>query len=95
MAVVALAILADDGGPVLFRQKRIGHRGQRLILNKFSTMRVGASHALDARRAAMTGDLDPRIKNRAGAFLLKTRPDELPEIFNILAGQMNRIGPPP
>ncbi|MCW3796972.1 sugar transferase [Sphingomonas sp. BN140010] len=94
MALAALAILADDGGPVLFRQHRIGHRGQRFMVNKFRTMRVGANHALDARRAAMTGDLDPRI-TRVGAFLRQTRLDELPQVFNILAGQMSWIGPRP
>jgi len=94
MALAALAILLDDGGPVLFRQIRIGHRGQRFRVNKFRTMRVGPGHALDARVAAMTGSLDPRI-TRVGAFLRKTRLDELPQVFNILAGQMSWIGPRP
>jgi len=94
MAVAALAILADDGGPVLFRQNRIGHRGQRFRVLKFRTMRVSPSSALDTRAAAMTGDLDPRI-TRVGAVLRQTRLDELPQLFNILAGQMSWIGPRP
>jgi len=94
LAGAALAILLDDGGPVLFRQARIGHRGHRFKVTKFRTMRVGAGSALDARLAAMTGDLDPRI-TRVGAVLRKTRLDELPQVFNVLAGQMSWIGPRP
>jgi lipopolysaccharide/colanic/teichoic acid biosynthesis glycosyltransferase len=94
LAVAALAILADDGGPVLFRQVRVGHRGHRFRVTKFRTMRVAPGIATDARRAAITGTLDPRI-TRVGAFLRKTRIDELPQVFNVLAGQMSWIGPRP
>ena len=95
MAVAAIAILLDDGGPVFFRQRRIGHRGTPFHVMKFRTMRVesaGAGH--DARKAAMTGDLDPRI-TRVGAFLRKTRIDELPQVLNILRAEMSWIGPRP
>jgi len=94
MAAAALAILLDDGGPVLFRQVRVGHRGQRFRVTKFRTMRVAPGIAADDRRAAMTGAIDPRL-TRVGAFLRKTRVDELPQVFNILAGQMSWIGPRP
>ncbi|GLR46380.1 glycosyl transferase [Sphingomonas astaxanthinifaciens DSM 22298] len=94
MAVAALAILLDDGGPVLFRQARIGHRGRSFKVVKFRTMRVSKGEATDARAAAMTGDLDPRI-TRVGAFLRKSRIDELPQVWNILKGQMSWIGPRP
>lgn len=88
----ALLIKLDDGGPVFFRQRRIGHRGIPFDVLKFRTMRTG--NAAATREAAMTGALDPRI-TRAGAFLRKTRIDELPQIWNILQGEMSWIGPRP
>lgn len=95
MAGAAIAIRLDDGGPVLFRQRRIGHRGTAIRVVKFRTMRAGpALSAADARKAAMTGALDPRI-TRVGAFLRKTRIDELPQVWNILCGEMSWIGPRP
>lgn len=95
MLVAALAIVVDDGGPVFFRQRRIGHRGTPFHVFKFRTMRVESKgSAGDARQAAMTGALDPRI-TRVGSFLRKSRIDELPQVFNILAAQMSWIGPRP
>jgi lipopolysaccharide/colanic/teichoic acid biosynthesis glycosyltransferase len=95
LGLAAVAILLDDGGPVLFRQKRVGHRGAPFEMVKFRTMRVNAGVApSDARAAAMTGALDPRI-TRLGAFLRQTRVDELPQIWNILKGEMSWIGPRP
>ena len=94
MAAAALAILLDDGRPIFFRQVRIGHRGRRFKVTKFRTMRVSKAEATDARLAAMTGSLDPRITG-VGAFLRKTRIDELPQIFNILSNEMSWIGPRP
>lgn len=93
MALAALAIMLDDGGPIFFRQRRIGHRGTPFHVLKFRTMRVGKG-AVDARQAAMTGDLDPRI-TRVGAFLRKSRIDELPQVWNILKAEMSWIGPRP
>lgn len=94
LLLAALAILLDDGRPVFFRQVRIGHRGHKFAVLKFRTMRVGAQHKLDARAAAMTGELDPRI-TRVGAFLRRTRIDELPQLLNILRAEMSWIGPRP
>ena len=94
LAIAATAILIDDGGPVFFRQSRIGHRGTRFRVIKFRTMRTRGASNPDARAAAMTGALDPRI-TRVGAFLRMSRIDELPQVFNILAGQMSWIGPRP
>jgi lipopolysaccharide/colanic/teichoic acid biosynthesis glycosyltransferase len=94
MLVAGLCILADDGRPVFFRQRRIGHRGTPFHVFKFRTMRVDHKAAVDARQAAMTGDLDPRI-TRVGRFLRKSRIDELPQIFNILLAEMSWIGPRP
>ncbi|WP_300974257.1 sugar transferase [Sphingomonas sp. LHG3406-1] len=95
MLGAAIAILLDDGGPVFFRQRRIGHRGTPFHVLKFRTMRVDPGLSTgDARQAAMTGDLDPRI-TRVGAFLRKSRIDELPQAWNILKGEMSWIGPRP
>jgi lipopolysaccharide/colanic/teichoic acid biosynthesis glycosyltransferase len=98
MALCAIAIRADGKGPVLFRQKRVGHAGKPIIVYKFRTMRPNgteeepADH--DPRRAAMTGDDDERI-TRIGRSLRTLRLDELPQVFNILKWQMSWIGPRP
>jgi lipopolysaccharide/colanic/teichoic acid biosynthesis glycosyltransferase len=92
MAAVALGIRAEGRGPVLFRQARIGYAGTRITVYKFRTMRLVSVE--DERRAAMTGKDDDRI-TRVGAFLRRTRLDELPQIFNILKWQMSWIGPRP
>ena len=92
MAVGAIAILIEDGGPVLFRQSRVGHAGDRITVYKFRTMRT--VEVEDERTAAMTSDNDDRI-TKVGAFLRRTRIDELPQIFNILKWQMSWIGPRP
>ena len=92
MTFVALGILMDDGGPVLFRQQRIGHAGKRITVYKFRTMRDVETD--DERRAAITNDGDERV-TRVGRLLRKTRLDELPQIYNILKGQMSWIGPRP
>ena len=93
MLTAAIAIRAEGDGPILFRQIRVGYRGRGFAAFKFRTMRV-ESHHPDARVAAMTGEKDPRI-TRVGAFLRRTRIDELPQIFNILRGEMSWIGPRP
>jgi lipopolysaccharide/colanic/teichoic acid biosynthesis glycosyltransferase len=98
MALCAIAIRADGEGPVLFRQKRVGHAGKPIVVYKFRTMRPNgteeeaADH--DPRRAAMTGDDDERI-TRIGRTLRTLRLDELPQVFNILKWQMSWIGPRP
>ncbi|RST30461.1 polyprenyl glycosylphosphotransferase [Sphingomonas ginkgonis] len=93
MIPAAIAIKLEGGGPALFRQKRIGHAARPITVIKFRTMRIG-SGPQDARAAAMTGDKDPRV-TRVGAFLRKTRIDEVPQIFNVLKGEMSWIGPRP
>ena len=92
MTAIALAIRAEGPGPVLFRQARIGYAGSRITVYKFRTMRVVSVD--DERRAAMTGADDDRI-TQVGAFLRRSRLDELPQMFNILQWQMSWIGPRP
>jgi lipopolysaccharide/colanic/teichoic acid biosynthesis glycosyltransferase len=96
MAAAAIAILLDDGRPVLFRQRRLGHAGRPFIAYKFRTMSMvdPGDDEDEIRNALATGDRDPRI-TRVGAVLRKFRIDELPQIFNILKWQMSWIGPRP
>lgn len=92
---VALVIRAEGSGPIFFRQTRVGHAGRPIRVVKFRTMRplvVGAAE--DARTAAMTAAGDDRI-TRVGSLLRRSRLDELPQIWNILCGEMSWIGPRP
>jgi lipopolysaccharide/colanic/teichoic acid biosynthesis glycosyltransferase len=92
MAAIALAIRIESKGPVLFRQKRVGHAGKSLTVYKFRTMRD--SEIEDLRLAAITNHDDERI-TRVGKVLRNLRLDELPQIFNILKWEMSWIGPRP
>ena len=95
LLLAALAIKWEDGGPVLFRQRRIGHSGHRFEVCKFRTMRViDPATMSDARLSAMTEHKDERI-TRVGALLRRTRIDELPQLWNILRREMSWIGPRP
>lgn len=93
MLIVALIIKLDSRGPVLFRQERMGYRGEQFRMYKFRSMRV-AGDVPDARTAAMTKDDDARV-TRIGRTLRRYRIDELPQIINILKGEMSWIGPRP
>lgn len=93
MLVVAIVVAVDSRGPVLFRQERMGYRGETFRVFKFRTMRHG-SNLSDARNSAMTQSDDARI-TRVGRFLRTSRIDELPQIINILRGEMSWIGPRP
>jgi lipopolysaccharide/colanic/teichoic acid biosynthesis glycosyltransferase len=94
LLLVALAIKLDSPGPVLFRQQRMGYRGHPFSIFKFRTMHAKQDDVINARVAAMTGDQDPRV-TRIGRFLRRSRIDELPQILNIIAGDMSWIGPRP
>lgn len=88
----AVVIKLESPGPVLFRQTRIGYRGARFQVAKFRTMVVRGEE--DAFDGAMTKENDSRI-TRVGRLLRRTRLDELPQIINILRGEMSWIGPRP
>lgn len=93
--IVATVIRLDSPGSALFRQQRTGFRGRPFTVYKFRTMRTGsATRESDERVSAMTRPNDPRI-TRFGAFLRKTRLDELPQLINIMKGEMSLIGPRP
>jgi len=91
MALVAIAIKLDSKGPVLFGQKRYGFNNNEFTVYKFRTMVAGAEQAPEVRQA--TRD-DPRI-TRLGAFLRRTSLDELPQLLNVLKGDMSLVGPRP
>jgi lipopolysaccharide/colanic/teichoic acid biosynthesis glycosyltransferase len=94
LLLIAILIRLDTPGPVLFRQPRVGYRGRLFQMYKFRTMRVPEMGDGSDRLAAMTGENDPRI-TRIGRFLRRTRIDELPQLLNILKGEMSWIGPRP
>lgn len=95
LAIVALTIRLESRGPALFRQERLGYRGEVFMIYKFRTMRaeppVGGA---DEKEQAITRSGDDRI-TRFGRLLRRTRIDELPQILNILRGEMSWIGPRP
>ena len=88
---VTLAIYLDSPGPIFYRQVRSGRGGQPFSIIKFRTMRTDAERDGKARWAAKD---DPRI-TRVGRFLRQTRLDELPQVLNVLHGEMSTIGPRP
>jgi exopolysaccharide biosynthesis polyprenyl glycosylphosphotransferase len=101
LLVSGLIIWAQDRGPILFRQERVGHHGERFLLYKLRTMSVDA----DARRAELEGDnarngplfkldRDPRV-TPFGRFLRASSIDEIPQLFNVLEGTMSMVGPRP
>jgi lipopolysaccharide/colanic/teichoic acid biosynthesis glycosyltransferase len=107
MLVIAVAVRLEDRGPALFRQERVGMDGRRFTMLKFRTMTVGAPD--DALRDLIARELngeetttegssklngDKRV-TRVGAVLRRTSLDELPQLFNVLSGQMALVGPRP
>jgi lipopolysaccharide/colanic/teichoic acid biosynthesis glycosyltransferase len=94
LALVAILVRLDSPGPSIFRQRRVGHRGEPFMVYKFRTMHVSASEPSNEVRHAITTDADPRV-TRLGRFLRRSRIDELPQMINILRGEMSWIGPRP
>jgi lipopolysaccharide/colanic/teichoic acid biosynthesis glycosyltransferase len=106
--VVAILIRREDNGPVLFHQQRVGLGGRHFEMLKFRSMRVGGDDsalrelvedALSGQRAQATNgsfklEADPRI-TRVGRVLRATSLDELPQLFNVLRGEMSLVGPRP
>ena len=91
LAASAIAIKLEDGGPILFRQGRVGKDGDDFELLKLRTMVVGA----ETKGAGFAVDRgDPRI-TRVGRFLRRTSIDELPQLWNVVRGEMSLIGPRP
>ena len=103
MAIIALAIKLDSRGPVLFNQRRVGLDLETFVVHKFRTMHHGADHGvhreyyLELIANAVPGrklERDTRV-TRVGRFLRRTSLDELPQLWNVLRGQMSLVGPRP
>lgn len=101
LAAAALAILWRDGSPILFRQVRVGRHGRPFTIYKFRTMEADAeerfdqlSTASDTKGAAFKMIDDPRV-TRLGRFLRSSSIDELPQLVNVLKGEMSLVGPRP
>lgn len=104
LLAIALAILIDSGLPIIYRSERLGRYGKVIVVYKFRTMRDGSHHHLtelltnEERRLEfeVTRKLkdDPR-RTRVGTLLRKTSLDELPQLFNVMIGDMSLIGPRP
>lgn len=90
MLVIACWIRMDSSGSAIFRQERVGLNGRIFQIIKFRTMHIQQ----DPRARQITVGPDPRI-TRAGFFLRKYKLDELPQLFNVLAGDMSLVGPRP
>ena len=90
MVAAALLIKCDSKGPVFFKQERIGRGFRPFLIYKFRTMRQDFNHKV----RQITVGADPRI-TRIGAFLRATKIDELPQLINVLKGDMSFVGPRP
>lgn len=98
---IYLAIKFDSHGPVIFKQERTGKNGRHFIMYKFRTMKVGSENMLDEIKALNEGDgpifhsrSDPRV-TKAGKVIRKFSLDELPQLWNVLIGDMSLVGPRP
>jgi len=102
MLLIGIAVKLDSRGPMLFRQTRVGRGGRRFKIVKFRTMEENAEDRVeDLRPMSVYRDerlfkvrKDPRV-TRLGRFLRASSLDELPQLFNVLAGQMSLVGPRP
>ena len=94
LLALALLVKAESKGPAIFKQTRIGFRGDKFTMYKFRTMREKTAAELNQLDSDITKDDDDRI-TRFGSVMRKTRLDELPQIINIIRGEMSWIGPRP
>lgn len=94
MLPVAVAVALTSPGPVLFRHQRLGRGGRPFFIYKFRTMVVDAPDLRNPDGSTYSGLVDPRT-TRVGSFLRRTSLDELPQLFNVLRGEMSLVGPRP
>jgi undecaprenyl phosphate N,N'-diacetylbacillosamine 1-phosphate transferase len=94
MAAIAILVRASSSGPIIYRSTRLGLRGQPLEMLKFRTMAVGAPDLRNADGSTYNAPDDPRVTT-VGAWLRRTSLDELPQLWNVLRGDMSLVGPRP
>jgi len=101
LAAAGVAVAVVDGRPVLYRQRRVGYRGRSFTILKLRTMRPGAhdrrgevAHAAESTGLLFKVPDDPRV-TRVGRVLRRTSVDELPQLLNVLRGDMSLVGPRP
>ena len=101
MALISLLIKIEDGGPVFFKQERIGQNGRRFVCFKFRSMIPNAEKLVDSLKEKNESDgptfkieNDPRI-TKIGRFLRKSSLDEFPQFYNVIKGEMSIVGPRP
>jgi lipopolysaccharide/colanic/teichoic acid biosynthesis glycosyltransferase len=98
LALVSVAILLDSGRPVVVRQSRVGEHGHVFTMYKFRTMYPASAEDDTGHRSAVAASIkgpgDPRI-TPLGVYLRRTSLDELPQLFNVLRGEMSLVGPRP
>ena len=92
LLVIAVLIKCSSKGPVLFKQERLGYHGKTFRILKFRTMVVNAEHM--GTGVVINGKDDPRV-TKIGRFLRSTSLDELPQVLNVLKGDMALVGPRP
>ena len=101
MAIIAIAIRIDSAGPIIFKQKRAGENGRLFMMYKFRSMVADAEdrqgdviHNSDSGRVIHKVRNDPRV-TRVGQYIRRTSLDEIPQLFNVLKGDMSLVGPRP
>ncbi|MGZ8370030.1 MAG: exopolysaccharide biosynthesis polyprenyl glycosylphosphotransferase [Caulobacteraceae bacterium] len=91
MALIALAVRLDSPGPIFFRQRRHGFNNEEIVVWKFRSMRADAADATACKQVVCNDDRVTRV----GRFIRKTSLDELPQLLNVLTGEMSIVGPRP
>ena len=92
--IIVILIISEDKGPIFYKGKRLGERGSVFKMYKFRSMKVNAPDLRNDDGSTFNSENDPRL-TKVGKFLRKTSLDELPQIINVLTGDMSFVGPRP
>lgn len=92
--IVSILIKLEDKGPIIYKSKRLGYKGELYTIYKFRTMKVNSEDIRNKDGSTYNGQFDKRI-TKVGQFLRKTSIDELPQLINVLIGNMSIVGPRP